>query len=295
MIPKKIFYHIGQAFKSMGRNKLMSFSTILTVAISLFIVGTFAVFVINASDFIESQSNKTKLAVFIDTSYTLEQAQEVGKKLEEISGIESIEYISKEDAMKKTSKKYGGEEQWKEVFGDENPLPYTYNITAVNSRDLEGISNVVKSIPGVYKADYAKNLVVQLVNIVKSVRVVGIAVIVILFLSAIFLISTTIKLSVYAKRKEIMVMKYVGSSNSFIRGPFVITGLLLGFMGAIVATLILFGTYYYVMTYWIVNISFLQLSYDPIQISIIIGALFISGIIIGIIGSIISLRKYLNV
>ena len=295
MSPKKIFYYIGQTCKSMGRNKLMSFSTILTVAISLFVVGAFAVFIVNASAFIESQSNKTQLAVFVETSYTSEQAQAVGKKLEKISGIESIEYISKEDAMKKTSKKYGGEEQWKEVFGDENPLPYTYNITAINSQDLEGISNAAKSMSGVYKVDYAKNLVAQLVNMVKSVRIVGIVVIVILFLSAIFLISTTIKLSVYAKRKEIMVMKYVGSSNGFIRGPFVVTGLLLGFMGAIVAALILFGAYYYIMIYWATSISFLQLGYDPIQISIIIGGLLISGIIIGIIGSTTSLRKYLRV
>ena len=295
MSPKKIFYYIGQAFKSMGRNKLMSFSTILTVAISLFVVGAFGVFIVNASAFIESQSNKTQLAVFVDTSYTSEQAEAVGKKLEKISGIESIEYISKDEAMKKTSKKYGGETQWKEVFGDENPLPYTYNITAVNSQDLEGISNAAKAIPGVYKVDYAKNLVTQLVNMVETVRLVGIIVIVILFLSAIFLISTTIKLSVYAKRKEIMVMKYVGSSNGFIRGPFVVTGLLLGFMGAVVASLILFAAYYYIMTYWATSISFLQLGYDPIQISIIIGGLLISGVIIGIIGSSISLRKYLKV
>lgn len=295
MSPKKIFYYIGQAFKSMGRNKLMSFSTILTVAISLFIVGAFAVFVVNASTFIESQSNKTQLAVFIETSYTPEQAQDVGKKLENISGVESIEYISKEDAMKKTCKKYGGEEQWKEVFGDENPLPYTYNITAVNPQDLEGISNESKLLPGVYKVDYAKNLVVQLVNMVESIRVVGIIVIAILFLSAIFLISTTIKLSVYAKRKEIMVMKYVGSSNGFIRGPFIVTGLLLGFMGAVLAAVILFSAYYYIMSYLITGISFLQLGYNPIQISIIISILLISGVIIGIIGSIVSLRKYLRV
>lgn len=230
----------------------------------------------------------------METSYTSEQAKVVGEKLGKIPGIESIKYISKDDAMKKTSKKYGGEKQWKEVFGDENPLPYTYNITAINSQDLEGISSAAKSIPGVYKAEYAKNLVTQLVNIVESVRIIGVVVIIVLFLSAIFLISTTIKLSVYAKRKEIMVMKYVGSSNGFIRGPFVVTGLLLGFIGAIVASLILFGVYYYIMTYWATSISFLQLDYDPIQINII-GGLLISGGIIGIIGSTISLRKYLKV
>lgn len=295
MSPKKIFYYIGQAFKTMGRNKLMSFSTILTVAISLLVVGAFSVFIVNASAFIESQSNKTQLAVFVDANYKVEQAEAVGKKLEQISGIDSIEYISKEEAMQKTSKKYGGEAQWKEVFGDENPLPYTYNITATDSQDLDSISSAAKSIEGVYKVDYAKDLVTSLVKMVESVRIIGIVVIIILFLSAIFLISTTIKLSVYAKRKEIMVMKYVGSSNGFIRGPFVVTGVILGFMGALVASAVLFGAYYYIMNYWANSISFLQLGYDPIQISIIVGGLLIGGILIGIIGSFISLRKYLKV
>ncbi|MDD2371801.1 MAG: permease-like cell division protein FtsX [Firmicutes bacterium] len=291
---KKIGYFLKQAFKNMARNKVMSFSTILTVAISLLIVGTFVVFIVNAGIFIETQSNKTQLSVFVDTAYTTAEAKKVGTELEKIPGIATIDYKSKEDALKEMIDKQGGESGLESILGDENPMPHTFIITGKTNLELESISASAKKIEGVYKVDYAKDLADKLTSIVNAVRVGGIVAVGILFLIALFLISTTIKLSLYAKRKEIQVMKYVGSSNSFIQGPFLASGMLLGFLGALFASIILFVAYKFLMD-WAKNVEFLNLTFQGGQIAGIIAALLVSGILVGAFGSYLSLRKYLEV
>lgn len=291
---KKIGYFMNQAFKNMGRNKVMSISTILTVAISLLIVGGFLVFIINAGTFIKTQSDKTQLSVFVDQAYTEAQAKGVGVKLKEIPGVDTLVYKSKAEAMKEMISKYGGEEEWKQIFGEDNPMPYTFIITGSDNTKLDGISQEATKIEGVYKVDYAKDLANKLTNIVNAVRISGIVIVGILFLIAIFLISTTIKLSLYSKRKEIQVMKYVGSSNSFIQGPFLASGMLLGLLGAMVSSLVLFIGYKMLMDY-ATNIEFLNLSYDGIQILLIVIGLLFSGVFVGALGSYASLRKYLEV
>lgn len=291
---KRIGYFLNQALKNMARNKVMSISTILTVSISLLIVGSFIVFIINAGAFIETQSDKTQLSVFVDQAYTEAQAKAVGVKLEALEGVDKIQYKSKTEAMKEMIAKYGGEEEWRQIFGDDNPMPHTFIITGTSSLKLDGISQEASKIEGVYKVDYAKDLASKLTNIVNAVRISGVVIVVILFLIAIFLISTTIKLSLYAKRKEIQVMKYVGSSNSFIQGPFLASGMLLGLMGAMVSSVVLFLAYKFLMD-WVKDVEFLNLNFDPFQISMIILGLIISGIGVGALGSYMSLRKYLEV
>ena len=291
---KQIGYFLNQAFKNMNRNKVMSFSTILTVAISLLIVGSFVVFIVNAGMFIENQSDKTQLSVFVNTEYTQAQAKAVENKLEDIDGVDTIEYKSKEEALKEMIDKQGGESGLEAILGKDNPMPHTFIITGTDNTKLEGISIEAKKIEGVYKVDYAKDLADKLTSIVNAVRVGGMVAVGILFLIAVFLISTTIKLSLYAKRKEIQVMKYVGSSNSFIQGPFLASGMLLGLLGAIVSSIVLFVAYKFLMD-WAKNVEFLNLSFQSGQIAGIIAGLLISGILVGALGSYISLRKYLEV
>ena len=288
-------YYIGQGFRSIGRNKIMSFSTILTVAISLFAMGAFLVAMLSINNFIAAQSNKTQLAVYVDPEYTEEQVQSVQDNIERINGIAEIQYISKEEGMEIFKNKFGDDQNWKDVFGDENPLPYTFNITAENAENLDSIKAQAEGITGVYLVEYPEALVSQLVSAMNTFRIVGLIVVVILFLSATFLISTTIKLSVYAKRKELMVMKYVGSSNGFIQGPFLFSGMLLGFLGALVASGCLFGVYKLVMDKWASSITFLHLSFNWTEIGVIMGILFVSGLVIGFIGSFIATRKYIKV
>lgn len=292
---KQLGYFLRQALKNMARNKVMSISTILTVAISLLIVGSFMVFILNAGAFIEGQSDKTQLSAFVDPGMTEAQAKEVGKALEALEGIDTIEYKSKAQAMEEMMVKYGGEDAWKQIFGDDNPMPHTFIITGEDNTLLDGISQEAAKIPGVYKVDYAKDLANKLTNLVNAVRISGIVIVGILFLIAIFLISTTIKLSLYAKRKEIQVMKYVGSSNSFIQGPFLASGMLLGFLGALVSSIVLFAAYGFLMDKVVADIEFLSLTYDGTQILLIILGLLLSGIFVGALGSYASLRKYLEV
>lgn len=291
---KKAGYFINQAVKNMARNKVMSISTILTVAISLLIVGGFMVFIINAGAFIETQSDKTQLSVFVDQGYTEVQAKAVGTKLKAIAGVDTIEYKSKEEAKKEMLVRYGGEAEWKSIFGDDNPMPYTFNITGTDNTKLESIATAAQQIEGVYKVDYSKDLVSKMTSIVNAVRVSGVVIVLILFLIAIFLISTTIKLSLYAKRKEIQVMKYVGSSNSFIQGPFLTSGMLLGFLGAVVSSIVLAIAYKFLMD-WAGGVQFLNIRYDGGQITMVVLGLLISGIGVGALGSYVSLRKYLEV
>lgn len=291
---RKMRYFINQAFKNMARNKVMSISTILTVSISLFIVGAFIIFILNAGIFIKSQSDKTRLSIFVDTNLTKEQAIKIGNKIKKIENIDIVEYKSKEEAMQEMVSNQGGAEHWKQLFGDDNPMPHTFIVTGISNANLEGIGNEAIKIEGVYKVDFARDLVNKLTKIFNAVRITGVIVVSVLFLIAIFLISTTIKLSLYAKRKEIRVMKYVGSSNSFIQGPFLTSGMILGLMGATVSSMILFIAYKLLMDK-AASIQFLNLTFNSVQIFLVVFVLLISGIFIGALGSYLSLRKYLEV
>ncbi|MBK7921551.1 MAG: ABC transporter permease [Veillonella sp.] len=288
-------YFFKEALKSMRRNGLMTLASISTVALSLFMLGVFLCGVVNLNNMAESLENQVELSVYLKDDLTTDQIMAVGKKVKEIPNVKRIEFINKEQAMTDFKERLGDQQQLVSSLNGVNPLPNSYVLTFENPEDVKSTARLVTTFPGVESSHYGQDVIEELFKITQIIRIGGIVLIVFLAAATLFIISNTIRLTVFARRKEIAIMKYVGATNSFIRWPFMIEGMLLGFVGAIIATLCV-GEFYHFITLEVEqSLAFFPLVKMFPFFYTLVGVLLGGGILVGAIGSTISLKQYMKV
>lgn len=209
--------------------------------------------------------------------------------------MKKSEYISKERALERFRERLGEQQSILNALGDNNPLPNGYDIKVERPEQIKEIAQIIANIQGVENVRYGKEMVEKLFSLTKMIRTFGLIIIVFLALAATFIISNTIRLTVFARRREIGIMKYVGATDWFIRWPFLLEGMMLGFLGALIAVLVLMKLYSVFTGHMSVSIAFLPIlpSY-PILIYLAVFLLGV-GMAIGALGSTISLRRFLHV
>ncbi len=197
--------------------------------------------------------------------------------------------------MKEFKERLGDQQQLVNALGGINPLPNSYVLTFENPEDVKATAKLVSTFQGVESTHYGQDIIEELFRVTQIIRIGGIVLIGFLAAATLFIISNTIRLTVFARRKEIAIMKYVGATNWFIRWPFVIEGMLLGLTGAIIAVLCV-GEFYHFITMEVSD----SLAFFPLVPMFpffyqLVGCLIGGGIIVGIIGSTISLKQYMKV
>jgi cell division transport system permease protein len=243
------------------------------------------------------QSQFDNIQVYLEDELENEEISNIGAELENIQGVSYVEYESQDDALEKMKESWGEQGYLLETL-ENNPLPDSY---VVYFQELEASQAVVRNIEritGVDEVRYYQDVIDNLVNIADFVQLAGLILIGILGLIAMFIISNTIKLTLNARRQEISIMKYVGATNWFIRWPFVVEGIFLGFFGSLIALVVVYFGYEYV--YNLVYARFYALFAEYIvsaeamlqQITVMF---IVIGIGVGILGSLISMRKHLKV
>lgn len=294
---KTLSRHLRESFRSLGRNTWMTFASISAVTVTLILVGVFLVIMLNLNNMASNAEKEVEVKVLIQLTANQKQQDELKAEIEKIPEISDLKYSSKDDELKALIKSFGENGQSMGLVDQENPLNDAFIVKTTNPHDTPKVAKKLESLKGTYKVTYGKEEVSRLFNVVGVARNVGIALIVGLLFTAMFLISNTIKITIFARRKEIEIMKLVGATNWFIRWPFFIEGLLLGVFGSIVPIALLLSTYQYIVG-WVaprVKGSFISmLPYNPFvyQVSLI---LLLIGAIIGVWGSLTSIRKFLKV
>ncbi len=295
---KTIGYMVKQGFIGLWRNRGMSIASIGSVTASLLVLGVIITLVINMNNIaLMGQSQFDNIQVYLEEELENEKIDSIGTELESIEGVASVEYESQEDALEKMKESWGEQGYLLETL-ENNPLPNSY---IVYFQELEASEAVVRNIQGISGVDevrYYQDVIDNLVNIADFVQLAGLFLIAILGLIAVFIISNTIKITLNARRQEITIMKYVGATNWFIRWPFVIEGMFLGLIGSLIALVVVYFGYEYV--YNLVYARFYALFAEYIvsadamlqQIALMF---IVLGIGVGILGSLISMRKHLNV
>ena len=279
----------------MKRNGLMTLASISTVALSLFMLGVFLCGVINLNNMASSLENQVQLSIYLKDGLTTEQIMSVGKQIKAIPNLKKLEFVNKEQAMKEFKERLGDQQQLVNALGGVNPLPNSYVLTFDNPSDVKATAKLATTFQGVESAHYGQDIVEELFRITQVIRIGGIVLIAFLAAATLFIISNTIRLTVFARRKEIAIMKYVGATNGFIRWPFLIEGMLLGLIGAIIAVLCVGEFYHFITMEVSESLAFFPLVpmfpffYD-VAIYILGG-----GIVVGAIGSTISLKQYMKV
>lgn len=288
-------YFWKETFYSLFRNKFMAVASVLTVTLSMFILGVFLCAVLNINHMATYLENQVEMTVYLKDGLNTEQVMAVGKKLKALPDLKEIKFTNKDQAMAEFKQRLGDQQGILDAING-NPLPSSYSTSFATPASLKNAVSIVTKYPEVDSVQYGQDIIEQLYKVAQVIRIGGIILIVFLAGAELFIISNTIRLTVFARRREIQIMKYVGATNGFIRWPFIFEGMIIGFIGSGLSAFILWEGYKVVL----MEMAQAGLVFIPmIPLWPFIGymtvMLLAAGIIIGILGSTISLRKYMKV
>lgn len=291
-----ISFFIKDSLRSLKRNKTISIAAAATVAATLFIFGIAVLAMLNIKQGIIEIQSKVEVKVYLQDNITNSQKLDIEKKVNSIQGVVKMEYETKSEALNKFKNQLG--EQNKslvEGLDKDNPIPSAFIIKVKQPEIVSTVVKNIKGMPGIYSIQDGKGIVDKIIAISRTIKWAGSIILIILIGVCLFLIGNTIKITLYSRRKEIGIMKYIGATDWFIRWPFIIEGIIIGMAGALVSNVILY--YLYKMVYdKASNVLIMVQMIDPqYVITNILGIFTLSGIIIGAVGSVLSIRKSLAV
>lgn len=304
---RRLFYFIREALNSFRKNWVMSVAAVATVFLSLCLVGIFSLFAFLGGMLIKGQESKVEIEVFLKDNAPPDQVQGLQNRINSWPEVTRAEYISKAQALKKLKGWLKDSPEILESLSG-NPLPASIRIRLKNPREVENVAVKVTKQPNIdevvgdLKKDikYGQQYVPKLFAVTRVLRWIGIIFVAVLCFASLVLIVNTIRLAIFARREEIAIMRLVGASNWFISFPFVLEGILQGIIGAILATITLYAVKTFLFkfkTIQFLNWVGVEFNYSALlnQYYLLLAGLIISGIVIGALGSIIALRRYLKV
>lgn len=283
-------YTIQEAFSGFTRTKLASFGSVFTICVTLLLLGLYYIISLNASRVVQLIRDKVELEAFCEEPFSSQRRADLQQQLLAIRGVERVQFVSKEEAARIFKREFG--EDINDVL-DFNPLPPSFKIFLKDefkhSAKVNEIVKQVKALKGVDDVIYRKDLLEFLDRRIAIAHSVGLALGVIIGISAIFLVSNTIRLAIYAKRKMIQTMKLVGATRWFIRMPFLMEGILQGVIGGVLAA----GCIYWLLEFISRWISSELVEFIRVDVTFY-GLVVACGIVLGLFGSFISTRRYIG-
>ncbi len=287
-------YVAPEAILSMKRNSWMSLVAIVTVAITLFLCGVFWLLVLNIDANATMLENSVEIKAFVKDGTTEEQLETLKEQIKSLSGVASVTFVSKEDGLASMTSSFGDDKRVLAAL-DENPLPDAYTIKALHPEDVATLTKTVAKLERIVSVRYGQDSVDNLFALLKWVRALGLGIMALLCVSAVVLIAMNIRMTVIARREEIMVMKYVGASNAFVRWPFLLEGIIIGLLGSLIALGCLYFAYGNLIGYMMKSLLFLTyVNINKVIVQVACGMLCL-GVGLGALGSTVSLRRFLRV
>lgn len=293
----RIMYNLKQAFLQIGRNKGMSLASVFAITAMMLILGLFFVVTVNINLFTEMvKSDYDQVEIFLLDSTTTEEAQQIMDDFEEQRSVKKVEYRTKDDALKIMKSRWGESSYLLDSLGD-NPLPNSILITVSSLEGAGDITEYAAGMEGVEDVKYYQETVEKLTKVTNFLQIAALIIMAFLVVVSVVVVSNTIKLTVFARAREISIMKYVGATNWFIRGPFLAEGIIIGVFASLVSAGITFAIYSKVVD--IIGVQVMTILSSPLvpagYLSMNLICIFLAmGISIGAWGSIISMRRFLD-
>lgn len=294
-------YLANQGIENIWKNKMMAFATFCVLLISLLLVGGSALFYFNMNSMILGLGNQNEIAVYLDPATEADRVKAIQTELGEMDNIDSVEYISKEEAYNRMQNQI---QQGKAIFSYIDSyefMPDGFKVTVISNDRIEETTAAIGSIEEVESASSSPQVAEFLRELRKVVSVIAIAVIVALSAVSMIMISNTTKASVFARREEIQIMKYVGATNSFIRTPFFVEGMVTGFFAGAGAFFITWAVYRAIFRILMEQGTLMRafgvgsiIPFDKIQLWVALAYLVV-GALVGALGSVVSTRKHIDV
>lgn len=292
-----ISYLIGEGFKNIFKNKKSTASSLAIMCMVMLVFGAFFIIGENINYIMNNVEGAQAVQVFFEKDVTDEEAQKIGEEINKINGVNKIEFVSKDEAFNIVKTTVLEVPELAEGYEDSFPPSYIVTFTDLSLKDA--VKEEINKLDKIDTIESSDRTMEVLMNLTKGIRIAtGILLLILIFVS-IFIISNTIKLAVYSRRKEISIMKYVGATNNFIRCPFIVEGILIGIISGLISILIVGFSYNLILQQLLktdivntIGISFVNFT-DMFSLIIIVYMILGSGI--GVIGSSMSMRKYLDV
>ena len=289
--------HARESLKSLSRNGWMTFASVSAVTVTLILVGVFFVIMMNLNRVAQTVEEDVQIRVHIDVAASKQDQDLLKSEIQAIPEVKTITFSPKEKELDDLVKRMGDEGKAFKLYKQDNPLNDVFIVKTVHPTDTMKTAKKIEKLKFVAKVKYGQDKVEKLFKFIKASRNVGVVLIIGLFLTAVFLISNTIKITIIARRREIKIMKLVGATNSFIRWPFFLEGLWLGILGAILPIVLISIAYYRAYDYINPKLAgtFIKLlPFNPFMYQVS-GILLLMGALIGVWGSVMSVRKFLKV
>lgn len=289
------FYYLRETFDSLCRNSWLSLASVGTIVVSLLILGSSALLVLNVQHLTDQVESSVEISVFIDENADEETIKVLGEDIKTMGGVESVTFISRDQALEELKESFGENRDALDGLRDNNTLPDSYRVKTFNTALVPGIAQELAELEAVEQVRYGSEVVERLMVITNWVRTMGLALVLLLGMAAVFLIGTTIRISVFARQREIGIMKVLGATNWFVRMPFLLEGMFLGLLGGLVSAGVIYYGYVSLVTKINASLPFIQLIHDMQIVIYVLSGLVVLGLLIGALGSAISIRRFLKV
>lgn len=296
MIIKMLLRHFREGLKNLIRNGWMTFASVSAVAITLLILGVSLVIALNAENMSSYVAGQLEVDVFLQQNLTDTQGMQLANQIKTMPGVKSVQFVTKAQGLQDLEKRLGPQ-YGNLLTGIQNPLPDKVIVKATDPKQTLALANQIKGISGVAKVNDGQSFVERFFQLMDVIRNIGLVFVVALVITAMFLISNTIKITIFSRRREIEIMKLVGATNWFIRWPFLTEGMLIGAFGAAIPFAVILFAYHsiYVRMGGLFQVLTFPLVTTASLASKMALILFGLGLFIGIWGGIMSVRKFLRV
>ncbi|QJC53734.1 ABC transporter permease [Paenibacillus albicereus] len=297
--------HLREGVRGIFRNGWMSFASISSIFISLFILGVFVLLALNVSKLADQLESQVEIRAFLQLDMAPESASALETKLRAIPEVKSVEYRTPEQNLQEMSEMLGddGKQLLEDYQGEDNPLPASFTIEVYDPQTITAAAAQVQAIsaaqdpPAFQQVKYGQGTVETLFKITNAVRNIGLILVAGLAVTAMFLIATTIKTTIIARQREISIMKLVGATNAFIRWPFFVEGALIGFLSSTLTALVVVLGYGELIRQSEFDLGLMSIRLVSMEeaAGIIVPVTIGIGTLLGVWGSILSVRRYLRV
>lgn len=288
-----MFYLIKQGFENILKNKLMFFASVLIVATTMITLSIFVIIGENVQNLVDNMQGSQGIIVYLEKDVQDEQINTIKTKLNAISGVANIEYESKEQALGNARKEYFDESNMDLTAGweENNIFTASFTVSLQDLNDANRITTKIKEIEGVRKVVFDNEIFNTITKISDLVRIVVMGIFILLVGVSFLVISNTIKLVLHSRRKEINIMKYIGATNGFVETPFIIEGIIVGIVGALISWITSISLYQSLINKFATSaiFDFMPLNFEILRINLVIGVL------VSCVACLISIRRYLKV
>lgn len=297
--------HLREGFKSIIRNGWMTFASTSSIAISLFILGVFLLLALNVNNLVDQIESEVEIRVYLEVNTEQQQISQIQNQIGSMPEVSRVTFVSKDEGLEIMKENFGedGKQLLEGYEGDQNPLNDSFTVKVDEPTNVAMVAEKIERLdqgrnpPLIFKVVYGEGYIETLFKVTRVIRNVGLILVLGLGFTAMFLISNTIKLTILARRREIAIMKLVGATNNFIRWPFFIEGALLGIIGSLIPVAVLIYGYNQLINIYQFDMGMMMIRLLPLEEVTynVFGLLISIGIVIGIWGSTISVRKFLKV